>query len=306
MNKQPQPFSYFVQRPNAKPANFSGSTLIIPNNALGNVGQLAVDLLVNSFQLEQVGYLYEPSVLPIVGDSAFHFHSPHLSTSLEVFQDQARKLTLIQLRAPIVKNRKEQFVDRLYQWAAAEGVKEIFVLSSATSLLLPDPNLQVGASKKVFLQMNSEMEKTLPPPPLPLTESSWIPLSALISSIQKVLSHTQSQAFGPPLQQAPNLDVSTNHTKEEIFNGIIKKGSFPGKLLQRSEEDKNKKLPVGILVLFCFEGNNIFEGLVMADVLHSSFLAPLLPFKEGVKKFQFPQSWKFLLAETPTALYLFD
>ena len=52
---------------------------------MGNVGQLAVDLLINSLQLKRVGYLHHPGLLPLVGNDAFD-HIPqtgHLHMTAE-------------------------------------------------------------------------------------------------------------------------------------------------------------------------------------------------------------------------------
>ena len=56
-----------------------------PCISVGNVGQLAVDLLINSLRLGRVGYLHDPSLLPLVGNDAFD-HTPqsgHLHTAAE-------------------------------------------------------------------------------------------------------------------------------------------------------------------------------------------------------------------------------
>lgn len=42
-----------------------------PALSIGNVGQLAVDLLVSSTGAERVGYLDDPNLLPCVGNDAY-------------------------------------------------------------------------------------------------------------------------------------------------------------------------------------------------------------------------------------------
>jgi proteasome assembly chaperone 2 len=42
-----------------------------PALSIGNVGQLAVDLIVSSTRAERIGYLDDPHVLPCVGNDAF-------------------------------------------------------------------------------------------------------------------------------------------------------------------------------------------------------------------------------------------
>jgi proteasome assembly chaperone 2 len=46
-----------------------------PALSIGNVGQLAVDLLIPSSKARRVAYLDEPSVLPCAGNDAFGPHA---------------------------------------------------------------------------------------------------------------------------------------------------------------------------------------------------------------------------------------
>ena len=42
-----------------------------PAISVGNVGQLAIDLLIYNLDLKRVGYLYDSSILPLVGNDPF-------------------------------------------------------------------------------------------------------------------------------------------------------------------------------------------------------------------------------------------
>ena len=46
---------------------FEGATLILPVVSIGNVGQLAVDLLIHGFGLERVGVMSGCGEVPVVG-----------------------------------------------------------------------------------------------------------------------------------------------------------------------------------------------------------------------------------------------
>lgn len=56
-----------------------------PSISVGNVGQLAADLLINTLKLPHVGYLSDPAILPLVGNDAFDHTQPsgYLHTSAE-------------------------------------------------------------------------------------------------------------------------------------------------------------------------------------------------------------------------------
>ena len=51
--------------------------------SVGNVAQLAVDLLINTLSLSRAGHLHHPSILPLAGSGAYS-HTPHsLHTAAE-------------------------------------------------------------------------------------------------------------------------------------------------------------------------------------------------------------------------------
>jgi hypothetical protein len=54
---------------------FKGATLLVADVSRGNVGQLAVDLLVATLQMQCVGYFEDPDVLPAVGASILPSHA---------------------------------------------------------------------------------------------------------------------------------------------------------------------------------------------------------------------------------------
>lgn len=107
------------------------STLILPALSIGNVGQLAVDLLVCSTKGERIGYLDDPNVLPCIGNDAYVGTSlGELALSLEAYGSSTNKLTLVQQRSPVVKGTMVEFAKNLADFAAASGKKHIVVLSS--------------------------------------------------------------------------------------------------------------------------------------------------------------------------------
>ena len=53
------------------PSSFTGKTLVLPVVSHGNVGQLASDLLINTWPLARAGCLDHAALLPCVGCGAF-------------------------------------------------------------------------------------------------------------------------------------------------------------------------------------------------------------------------------------------
>lgn len=57
----------FKSSSNSEPQAFTGWTLVVPGVTVGNVGQLAVDLLLRTSGAPLCGYLSHEGLLPFVG-----------------------------------------------------------------------------------------------------------------------------------------------------------------------------------------------------------------------------------------------
>ncbi|KAK8969600.1 hypothetical protein KSP40_PGU007021 [Platanthera guangdongensis] len=110
------------------------STLLLPGLSIGNVSQLAIDLLVSSLRAKRVAYLDEPSVLPCVGNDAYGpLPEGDLTLPLEVYESQSHGLTLIQHRSPVIKGMMVEFAKNIANFISAIGKKHIVILSSLDS-----------------------------------------------------------------------------------------------------------------------------------------------------------------------------
>ncbi|KAM5549056.1 hypothetical protein ABKV19_000462 [Rosa sericea] len=124
------------------------STLILPALSIGNVGQLAVDLLVASTKAERVGFLDSPYVLPCVGNDAYGpVPQGHLALPLEAYESASNGMALIQQRSPVVKGRMIEFAKKLADYVAASGKKHVIVLSS----------LDFGRWQRIDMSSGSQM-----------------------------------------------------------------------------------------------------------------------------------------------------
>ncbi|CAN6459929.1 unnamed protein product [Victoria cruziana] len=110
------------------------STLVVPALSIGNVGQLAVDLLISSLRADRVGYLNDPSVLPCVGNDAYGpVPQGVLALPLEVYEVSSSELSIIQQRSPVIKGMMIEFSRNLASYAATTGKQHVVVLSSLDS-----------------------------------------------------------------------------------------------------------------------------------------------------------------------------
>eukprot|EP00271_Cylindrocystis_brebissonii_P011433 TRINITY_DN2900_c0_g1_i1.p1 TRINITY_DN2900_c0_g1~~TRINITY_DN2900_c0_g1_i1.p1 ORF type:complete len:348 (-),score=82.82 TRINITY_DN2900_c0_g1_i1:272-1315(-) len=118
--------------PNGTSASLKGKTLVLPSVSIGNVGQLAIDLLVETLNPPRACFLEEPHVLPCVGNDPFgRAQNGALTTALEVFVDEARSLAFLQQRAPVIAGKLDLFASNLGDWLLSEGVSDVVLVSGA-------------------------------------------------------------------------------------------------------------------------------------------------------------------------------
>ncbi|XP_004292468.1 PREDICTED: proteasome assembly chaperone 2-like [Fragaria vesca subsp. vesca] len=122
--------------------------LVPPALSIGNVGQLAVDLLVASSKADRVGFLDSPYVLPCVGNDAYGpVPQGQLALPLEAYESASNGIALIQQRSPVVKGRMIEFAKKLADYVAASGKKHVIVLSS----------LDFGRCQRIDMSTGSQM-----------------------------------------------------------------------------------------------------------------------------------------------------
>lgn len=122
--------------PHSQP-ELKGCTLIVPDVSVGNIGQLAMDLIIETMQAELVGQLVEDdnvyTLLPCVGSTSFSHLSSETGPSypLELFVIKfSSPLYLVQQRSSPAPGLQGAFAASLVDWAHGQGVNEIWTLGS--------------------------------------------------------------------------------------------------------------------------------------------------------------------------------
>jgi len=122
--------------------------------AVGNVGQLAADLLISNSAAHKCAILESSDVLPIFGHGAYsdcgedghRIDSSHASivTSLEVYRAKAEKgwCYILQQRGPVATGRQIAFSQSLAEWIFKSGFSSALLLSSVDSGFRRDKQLQ--------------------------------------------------------------------------------------------------------------------------------------------------------------------
>ena len=124
--------------------SLGGSTLVIPAVSIGNVGQLAMDLIIETSAAPRVGRFAYPSLLPCAGTGSFS-HVPGAAYSMEIFSlptNEAEPIFLVQQRGPVAPGLHQKFADDLVEWATKEaGVAKILILGSLDGRFRRDDQL---------------------------------------------------------------------------------------------------------------------------------------------------------------------
>lgn len=265
------------------------STLVLPALSIGNVGQLAVDLLISSTGTEKIGYLDDPNILPGVGNDAFG-PIPHgdLALPLEVYDSASNKLTFVQQRSPIVKGMMVQFAKNLADFAVTAGMKHVIVLSS----------LDFGRWKKVDM-------------------SSGMPIHYL-SSTNADGTDDDCEKFGwKRLQEYNPSQRRWQYLRAVAEGNCVEEDSIPFDDDLEEDEDYFASLPfaalfscfkargvkVTCLLCYCSEGDNLCDSFNLAEAACRILeLRPSDSHAIGDGGWVTPLSWKSVYGPPPDML----
>ncbi|KAJ2713179.1 hypothetical protein H4R19_002381 [Coemansia spiralis] len=115
-----------------------GSTLVLPSVSVGNVPQLAVDLLVNTLQAARIGILDSAQAIPVSGPSGFDHLPEQRLVPVEVYQSADGKWTIVQQRSPPLPGRHRAFAQELVEFIRQGEYARVLLLTSSDAALRPD------------------------------------------------------------------------------------------------------------------------------------------------------------------------
>ncbi|KAI8554375.1 hypothetical protein RHMOL_Rhmol05G0093900 [Rhododendron molle] len=226
------------------------STLILPGVSIGNVGQLAVDLLVSSTGAERIGYLDDPNVLPCVGNDAY-LPSPQgdLALPLEAYDSTSNSLTLIQQRSPVVKGMMIEFAKNVADFAAASGKKHIVLLSSLDFGRWQTIDMSSGL--QIYYLSSASVDGT----DVDCERLGWERLQEY-NPAQRMWKYLSTLAEG-------NAELDDDMPSEDELGEEDYYPSLPFAAMFSCF--KAKGLKVTCLLCYCSEGDNISEAFQLAD-----------------------------------------
>lgn len=261
----------FISSQNSAPC-FKDFTLVMPAVAVGNVGQLAVDLLVSTLNMSRVGFVHTDCLIPMAGNNPYATckeDAEELHTPAEVYTAAELKLAVLQIRAPIIRNKSKRFRQLLVSWIKSSGFSRTVVLSSSHAYQRDDQQLQ-GTPMR-YLMTPSLLKGSAEA----LRELGWTEME-------------RSPAY-------PGLTDSDVELRLSIPGGGITKGLYT----DSCAED----LPLAVLLLFCSEGDNIPDAFTLINHLND-WLHLLDNPGAGSNKWKIPTSWSLLFGSgIPPALF---
>ncbi|KAM6974499.1 proteasome assembly chaperone 2 [Tautogolabrus adspersus] len=261
----------FISSQNSPPS-FKDFTLVMPAVAVGNVGQLAVDLMVSTLNMKRAGYIHTDCLIPMAGNNPYatcRGDAEELHTPAEVYIAAELKLAVLQIRAPIIQTKSKKFRQLVVTWIKASGFSRTVVLSSSHAYQRDDQQLQ------------------------------GTPLRYLVTpSLQKVSVDAFKELGWREMERVPALpELRDANTEPRLYisGGGITKGLYT----DSCEED----LPLAVLLLFCSEGDNIPDAFTLVNHLNDWLHLLDNPSKEP-NKWKIPTSWNLLFGSgIPPALF---
>lgn len=254
------------------PTRFKDFTLVLPAVAVGNVGQLAVDLIVSTLNMSRVGYLHTDCLIPMTGNNPYancKEEAEELHTAAEVYAAADLKLAVLQIRAPIIQTKSKQFSQLLVSWIKDSGFSRTVVLSSSHAYQRDDQQLQ-----------GTPLRYLLTPSLLKVSEEALKELGW--REMERVA------AF-------PGLTETDAEPRLCIPGGGVTKTLFT----DSCAED----IPLAVLLIFCSEGDNIPDAFSLLKYLND-WLRLLDNPTQGPNKWKIPTSWRLLFGNgIPPALY---
>ncbi len=183
--------------------SFSGWTLVLPAISTGNVGQLAMDVLLATYKgVRKVGYYYDAvNVVPYVCTDAVATKRKQrvgsLSLGVEVFVVDDSKVALLQQRAPTHPGRAAAFVEGVLGWVKSAGFANVVLLTSDHAYLRSDEQIRKMVSFQYFTTtpLSATEEKKSSPASSSSSSSSTSTSSSSASSASAALDFL-AESFG--------------------------------------------------------------------------------------------------------------
>lgn len=249
----------FIPLDNIDVKQLEKSTLIIPSVSVGNVGQLACDLIINTLRMKKVGYFCPKCFLPVVGHNPFFTSNADknvLSLNNEVFYSAEHNVTVMQFRSSLIKKKQDEFFNSLWKMIESYQFSQMVVLTSCHAYERSDEQLGRPTLRYITSPKSQPLHQDF-------TSLEWKKLE------EREIGYGDKELFLPGCGFAKDLYV----------------------------EGCSKDLPVVLLMIFCSEGDNIPEASMLVNYLNQWKKLTDTSKKNGGWKA--PNSWVNLFGNAP-------
>ncbi|XP_063779494.1 proteasome assembly chaperone 2 [Pseudophryne corroboree] len=237
------------------------STLLLPAVSVGNVGQLAIDLIVSTLNMPKVGYFYTDCLVPMVGNNPYATNdenSLELCTNAEVYALPSRGLTVLQIRSSLIKKKSRAFRQALTCWIKKCGFAKVVLLSSSYAYHRDDQQL-FGSPFRYLVTPG---------------------LQTSVADVMKELEWKEME-------------------KVSLYPGIndeSKKTSIPGGgfTKQMFEDCCSEDIHMAVVLKFCSEGDNIPDAFALLDHLNKWLHLRESATDDIAPPWKMPSSWRLL------------
>jgi len=221
-----------------------GWLFILPAVSIGNVGQIAIDLLISTAKLKKVGYWYSPYTVSTACNDPLATKQSRvkgrISLSVEVFYCSKRKIVMLQRRAPILKGGAKMFVRNILEWVKAKEFSNVILASSSGAHLTED-----SQTKKFWATCTNVEEKIL----------------RALQEMKIPIKSPKSQSQGP----SKDTQASSNSREFPSPKELLRYGTGTTRDLIQSCHDLS--IPMLALLAQVNEGDNTIDGQHMALIL---------------------------------------
>ncbi|XP_053322177.1 proteasome assembly chaperone 2 [Spea bombifrons] len=236
-------------------------TLLLPAVSVGNVGQLAIDLVISTLNMPKVGYFYTDCLVPMVGNNPYatnEENAKELSTNAEVYALPTRKLVVLQLRSPIIKKKSKSFRQALICWIKRCSFTKVVLLSSSHAYQRVDQQL-FGAPFRYLL--TPVLQRSVADV---VQELEW-------KEMEKVSSYP---------------GINDDEKKISVPGGGFTKHLYDDCCLE--------EIQLAVVLKFCSEGDNIPDAFALLN--HVNEWLKLVEHSDGdlSVKWKIPSSWRLL------------
>uniref|UniRef100_F7EHY7 Proteasome assembly chaperone 2 n=1 Tax=Macaca mulatta TaxID=9544 RepID=F7EHY7_MACMU len=254
--------------------DLAGFTLLMPAVSVGNVGQLAMDLIISTLSMSKIGYFYTDCLVPMVGNNPYataEGNSTELSINAEVYSLPSRKLVALQLRSIFIKYKSKPFCEKLLSWVKSSGYARVIVLSSSHSYQRND------------LQLHSTPFRYL-----------------LTPSMQRSVQNKIKSLNWQEMEKSRCIsEIDDSEFCIRIPGGGITKTLY--------DESCSKEIQMVVLLKFISEGDNMPDALGLVEYLNE-WLQIIKPLSDdptaSTSRWKIPSSWRLLFGSgLPPALF---